>query len=111
MIRLDLPIHQNFVKGFSLSLIVVLSGCGETRVVATPPIQIPHSDIFHPPLPSTPSLRSQEPWVVLPPGSTYDHTLYGMTPEQYQIASENNAKTLKYIKDLLDLLRYYRGLK
>ena len=98
-------------KYASILLILALAGCSifqkEHPVIVNPP----KSEIFHPPAPAKLNLVPIQPWTVIPKGGTTDKTVYALNTRGYEILSLNLAELRRYIKDLQELLKYYRNLK
>lgn len=73
-------------------------------------IEIPKSEIFHPPAPKPLQLIEIQPWQVLAKGAVLPDTMYAVTPRDYETLSYNQAEMRRFISDLLTLMKYYRNL-
>ena len=94
-----------------LSFCVILTGCGWFTKEKSVVVNVPKSEIFHPPLPPKLNLIQPDKWIVLPEGTVTPKTVYAVTPKGYEILSLNLAELRRYIQDLRSLLQYYRNLK
>ena len=118
------------MKLLILSSVLLLSGCstlgglfGKAAVPVVAPVEIititEPAPMYHPPLPEgvTPSVIE---WIILSPSimreyiSNYDEgnapavAYYGLTAQAYENLSNNLADIRRYIRQNLNIIKYYR---
>ena len=118
------------MKLLVLSSVLLLSGCstlgglfGKAAVPVVAPVEIititEPAPMYHPPLPEgvTPSVIE---WIILSPSimreyiSNYDEgnapavAYYGLTAQAYENLSNNLADIRRYIRQNLNIIKYYR---
>ena len=99
--------YRNVVVGLAL---LALASCGTVDAlnVTTAPVDIPPAVRLHPPLPEPLALATPD-WRVVPAGTATSEPLYCLPAEGYGRVKHNEAELIRWIRDAMDRLLFYRS--
>lgn len=91
------------MRGIIFALMLLLVGCTEALQLEVTPERGVLNTLPHPPSPAPLSLT------ITDGGWFIEAENFCTTPEQYEVMARNNAEILRYLRDLRDLLAWYRA--